>query len=124
VGVGKSHAMYERISDKFITREQFVKRIAKHVLYVVFILACSVTAGAIGFIVFEGHGVEDAVLHAAYILSGFGLIKIPTSPIGKMFAGIFGLYANLFFLAAFSVIFAPVVHRILHKLHLDDEVEP
>jgi hypothetical protein len=53
------------------------------------------------------------------MLSGFGLIEVPTSFSGKLFIGLYGLYASVFFLASFSIIFAPIVHRILHKLHLD-----
>lgn len=113
--------MYEKTSDRLISRKRFARRLAKHALYVLAILACSIAAGAVGFMVFEGHGPEQAILHAAFILSGFGLVQMPESAIGKMFAGLFGLYANLFFLAAFSVIFAPIVHRILHRLHLDEE---
>lgn len=113
--------MYEKISDKLLSRAQFLKRMVKHMFYVAGIIAVSVAMGAVGFMVFENHGPADAMLHSAYILSGFGLIQIPASMGGKLFAGLYGLYATLFFLATFSVIFAPVVHRILHKLHLDDE---
>lgn len=44
---------------------------------------------------------------------------MPDSLSGKLFIGLFGLYANLFFLASVSFLCAPVVHRILHKFHLD-----
>lgn len=113
--------MYERISDKLVSTERFIWRVFKHAAYMLVILALSVFCGAVGFMIFEGRGLEDAILHSAYILSGLGLVEQPSSYAGKLFAGIFGLYASLFFLAAFSVIFAPVVHRVLHKLHLDDE---
>lgn len=113
--------MYERISDEIVSVERFIGRVLKHAAYVVTILALSVLVGACGFMLFEGQSFEDAILHSAYILSGFGLVQVPASYPGKLFAGVFGLYASLFFLAAFSVIFAPVVHRILHRLHLEDD---
>lgn len=115
--------MYEKISDRLISTERFLWRVFKHSLYVLVILSLSIMAGAVGFVIFEGHGFEDAIFNSAHILSGFGLMEVPGTFAGRMFATGFGLYSSLFFLAAFSVIFAPVVHRILHKMHLDTDKE-
>lgn len=113
--------MYERLCDRLIPAERFLWRLTKHVLCVLGLLALSVLAGALGFMSLEGYGIEDAILHSAHILAGLGLIQLPGSYAGRLFVALFGLYASLFFLAAFSIIFAPVVHRILHRLHLDDD---
>ncbi|WP_333794952.1 hypothetical protein [Hyphomicrobium sp.] len=113
--------MYEKISDRLIPTERFLWRLLKHALYVFCLLAVSLTVGAVGFMLLEGSSLEAAAFQSAHILSGFGLAQVPSSLPGRMFAAAFGLYASLFFLAAFSVIFAPVVHRILHKLHLDED---
>lgn len=111
--------MYEKISERLISTERFILRMCKHAFYVVALLTLSVLAGALGLLALEGHTLEDAVLHSAHILAGLGLIQLPETYSGRVFVALFGLYASLFFLAAFSVIFAPVVHRIVHKLHLD-----
>lgn len=113
--------MYEKISDRLLSTEHFLLRILKHVLYVIILLAFSLLFGTLGFMVFEGYGLEEALIHALHILSGFGLLALPTSFSGRVFASLFGLYASLFFLAAFSFMFAPVLHRILHKLHLEED---
>lgn len=113
--------MYEHVSERLLTVERFAGRLLKHAAYVVALLALSVLAGAAGFMVFEGHGFTEALLHAMHILSGLGLMELPDRLAGRIFAAAFGLYSSLFFLAAFSVIFAPVVHRILHKLHLESD---
>lgn len=116
--------MYEKISDGLIPTERFARRILVHSLLIFLMMALSVSVGAVGFIVFENRSLEDAILHSAFMLSGFGLVEVPVSFGGKLFAGIYGLYASIFFLAAFSIIFAPIVHRILHKLHLDSSDDP
>jgi len=36
---------------------------------------------------------------------------------GKLFAGVYALYAGLVFLVVAGFIFAPVVHRVMHKFH-------
>lgn len=113
--------MYEKTSESLISRGLFIKRIASHSAFVVAIMALSVLVGVIGFIALENKELEDAILHASYMLSGFGVIETPTSIAGKIFAGVFGLYASIFFLAAFSIMASPIVHRMLHKLHLDTD---
>ena len=48
---------------------------------------------------------------------GMGPIEAPQSPGGKVFAGLYALYAGLVFLVTTGIVFAPVVHRLLHKFH-------
>jgi hypothetical protein len=40
---------------------------------------------------------------------------------GKLFASIYALFSGVLFLVAAGVMVAPVVHRILHRLHMDSE---
>ena len=40
---------------------------------------------------------------------------------GKLFEGVYALYSGFVVLAAASLVLAPVLHRFLHKLHLDDQ---
>jgi hypothetical protein len=37
-----------------------------------------------------------------------------------VFAGIFALYAGLAFIAAFAVLAAPVLHRLIHRFHVEE----
>lgn len=111
--------MYERASDKLLSKSAFVTRLLKHLFWVLGLLTVSVLIGATGLFYFENMTLENAIVHSAFLLSGFGIVQMPDSLSGKLFIGIFGLYANLFFLASVSILCAPVVHRILHKFHLD-----
>lgn len=112
--------MYERNSEQLISTGRFMWRLVRHGLYVIGILTLSALVGVAGFMVIEGYDFEDALLHATHILAGLGIIELPKSYAGRLFVVLFGLYASLFFIAAFSIISAPVIHRLLHKLHLDD----
>jgi hypothetical protein len=40
---------------------------------------------------------------------------------GKVFAGLDALYAGLVFLVAAGLVFAPVLHRLLHKFHWGED---
>ena len=39
----------------------------------------------------------------------------------KIFAGVYALFAGLVFIASASVLGAPIMHRIFHKLHIDEK---
>jgi hypothetical protein len=74
-----------------------------------------------GYHYLEGLPWIDAFVNAAMILSGMG----PVSPLqtfgGKLFAGLYALYSGLIVIVAAGVLFAPVVHRMLHRFHLEAE---
>jgi hypothetical protein len=40
---------------------------------------------------------------------------------GKLFAGFYALFSGLALIVVVEIIFAPIVHRFLHKFHLEDE---
>ena len=61
----------------------------------------------------------DSFLNASMILGGMGPIWSPQTSAGKIFAGIYALYSGLAVLAIVGVMFAPAVHRFLHRFHAD-----
>jgi hypothetical protein len=81
----------------------------------------SLAGGMAGYMHFEGLSCRDAFLNAAMLLSGMGPVDAPVTPGGKLFAGLYALYAGLVFVVVVGVIFAPVFHRFLHKFHWDGE---
>jgi hypothetical protein len=38
---------------------------------------------------------------------------------GKLFEGLYALYCGLAVISVAAIIFAPVIHRFMHKLHAD-----
>jgi hypothetical protein len=40
---------------------------------------------------------------------------------GKIFSSFYALYSGVAFLSITAVFFAPMVHRLLHILHVDDD---
>lgn len=81
----------------------------------------SLGAGMAGYQYFESLAWRDAFLNAAMLLGGMGPVNAPQTPGGKLFAGIYALYAGLAFLIVAGILFAPVVHRLLHLFHWDRE---
>jgi hypothetical protein len=61
------------------------------------------------------------------ILGGMGPVEQPQAYGGKLFAGLYALYCGLAVIVAAGIIFAPVVHRLMHKFHNDisnNDVDP
>lgn len=87
------------------------------------LVAGSLVIGMAGYSGFEGLRWRDAFLNAAMLLGGMGPVDAPKSDGGKIFAGLYALYAGLVFLVVAGLLLAPFVHRLLHKFHWDAEKE-
>jgi hypothetical protein len=77
--------------------------------------------GMWGYHHFEGMLWVDAFANAAMILSGMGPLSPLATNAGKIFSGFYALFSGLLFILILGIIFAPFVHRFLHKFHLDIE---
>lgn len=62
-----------------------------------------------------------AHFNVAMLLGGMGPVDAPQTDGGKLFAGLYALYAGLVFLIAAAVMLAPVLHRLLHKFHWEQD---
>jgi len=74
-----------------------------------------------GYAHFEGLGWRDAFLNAAMLMGGMGPVESPQTEGGKLFAGFYALYAGLVFIVVTGIILAPLIHRLLHRFHWDQE---
>ncbi len=74
---------------------------------------------------FRVHLRDLAIDEAAMILTGMGPVDQMTTTGGKLFATFYALYRGIAFLTIMAVVLAPLIHRLLHKFHLngDDEQE-
>jgi hypothetical protein len=73
-----------------------------------------------GYHYFEEMSKVDAFVNTAMILSGMGPMSTLHTSEGKIFAGIYALFSGIIFLVVIAIIMAPVVHRFLHKFHMDE----
>jgi hypothetical protein len=95
----------------------------RHFLLAIGFVVFSLALGMLGYWYFENehvHTFHDAFLHAAMLLGGMGPIDTSTTHQGKIFAGLYALYAGLFFLVIMGLLFAPVLHRLLHCFHWEE----
>lgn len=110
--------MYESNRHQPISRLHFVRRMVWHFAAAAGLVGASLLIGMAGYVRFERLTWLDAFLNAAMLLGGMGPVDSPHTAAGKLFAGTFALYAGLVFLVVAGLVLAPVVHRILHKFHV------
>jgi len=113
--------MYEHHADKLLPRREFLRRVAKHGGFAAVVLVFSLAIGTLGFHFLAPQSWLDAFLNASMLLGGMGPVGNVEQSIGKLFASFFALYAGIVFLGASALVVAPVLHRVLHKLHLDEQ---
>ena len=85
------------------------------------LVAASLFVGMAGYHGYEGLPWIDAFLNASMILSGMGPLMQPATHGGKLFAGFYALYSGLAVLVIAGIMFGPLVHRFLHRFHLEAE---
>lgn len=113
--------MYESRKHRLLTRRQFLRRMLGHFLGALALILFSLVLGITGYVRFEGLSLLDAFLNAAMLMGGMGPVDLPRTSAGKLFAGCYALYAGLVFIGVAGVLLVPVVHRLLHRLHWDEE---
>jgi hypothetical protein len=100
----------------------FLRRLLVHFLAAALLLAISLAFGMWGYEYFEGLSWRDAFLNTAMLLGGMGPVDPPKHDGGKLFAGLYALYAGLVFILTAALVFTPIVHRLLHRFHWDDKI--
>jgi hypothetical protein len=112
---------YEAKSHPVASRSAFAGRMARSFGLASALIGLSLLAGMAGYHYLEGLPWLDAFLNAAMILGGMGPVATVQTDGGKLFAGCYALYSGLVVIVAAGVLFAPVLHRILHEFHADEE---
>lgn len=113
--------MYESRRHRPLPRPRFIRRMLWHFAVATALVLGSLLIGMAGYALYEGLAWRDAFLNAAMLLGGMGPVEVPRTAGGKLFAGLYALYAGLVFLVAVGIVLAPVVHRLLHRFHWDGD---
>ena len=111
--------MFEHHRQPLLPRAAFVRRLMRYGVMALLIILVSLVIGMVGYHVFEGLAWIDAFVNAAMLLGGMGPVTELHTTASKLFAGLYALYSGLVFLLVAGVLFAPIIHRILHRFHLE-----
>lgn len=101
-------------------RGRFLRRFAAYALAAFLLIAVSLLIGTLGYRHLAGLAWVDALLNASMILGGMGPVDVLTNDSAKLFASAYALYSGVALLTTVSLLLAPLVHRVLHRMHLGD----
>ncbi|HEV2221059.1 MAG TPA: hypothetical protein VGV08_10940 [Casimicrobiaceae bacterium] len=101
-------------------RKQFISRVRRAAKYAFSLVVATLAIGMVGYHALEGLSWLDAFHQAAMLLSGMGPVVDVKTTAGKVFDGVYALFCGVILLAATGLMFAPVLHRLLHRFHIED----
>ncbi len=113
--------MYETIHHGLAPRAAFLRRLVRHAAAALGLVGGSLAIGVVGYHLLEHLPWIDSLLNASMLMGGMGPVDALHTTAGKLFASIYALYCGLVLLIAAGVIFAPVLHRLMHRFHLAGE---
>ncbi|HVS21643.1 MAG TPA: hypothetical protein VHD88_07330 [Pyrinomonadaceae bacterium] len=113
--------MFERRRDQLAPIPVFVKRLVASLGIAFCLIGLALTIGIAGYHSLGGFGWVDSLLEASMILGGMGPVNQLANDGVKVFASMYALFSGLIFIAVMGVVLSPIVHRFLHKFHIDGD---
>lgn len=113
--------MYEHRKKPLLSRKLFYRRVFLHASASILAIAIALGIGVFGYHFLGKLDWVDSILNAAMILGGMGPVNGLDSESAKLFASAYALFSGLFFIGIAALLLAPFAHRLLHRLHMDDE---
>lgn len=119
---------FEHKKEPLASPSKYRERLLKYFLIAMSLLVFSLLIGTVGYWYFGQQNIKtdkpswiDAFLCASMILTGMGPIGSIESDGGKIFSALYAIYSGVTFLSVMGIFFAPIVHRFLHVMHVDDD---
>ncbi len=101
------------------SRTHFALRLLQNFLMAAGLVLLSLLIGSAGYHYYGELPWVDSLLNASMILTGMGPVDTMSTNGAKLFATFYALYSGVIFLSVMAILLTPVVHRWLHKFHLD-----
>lgn len=113
--------MFEQKKDKVVSFTAFVTRVFVHVGFAFLLILAALIIGIAGYHWVARLSWVDSFLNASMILGGMGPVNTLNGNGAKIFAAMYALFSGLVFVGIVGIVLTPVVHRIIHKFHVDED---
>jgi hypothetical protein len=115
--------MFENKHQPLASRKVFMNRLLKMACFAFLATLVCLLIGIFGYHYVAHLAWIDAIHNASMILSGMGPVATVENVSGKLFSSAYALFSGVAFITNISIFLAPVVHRFLHKIHLEKHEE-
>ncbi|HEY4132840.1 MAG TPA: hypothetical protein VGM50_19660 [Gemmatimonadaceae bacterium] len=107
----------EHRDQRPISGRAFARRIARNGGAAAIIVSLALGLGMVGYHWLGEQAWIDAFLNACMILGGMGQVGDVKPTSGKLFAGVYALFAGMIILVVAAAVLTPIFHRMLHRFH-------
>jgi hypothetical protein len=114
---------FERKYDQLAPASVFLQRMTASLALALVLIAIALLIGVAGYHCLGGFNWIDSLLEASMILGGMGPVNQLSDNAAKIFASAYALFSGLMFIGIMGVVLSPIVHRFMHKFHIDEEGE-
>ncbi|MBK6352326.1 MAG: hypothetical protein IPF46_02750 [Saprospiraceae bacterium] len=111
----------ENKKEQVINMPNFYWRLWRYNLFAMSLISFSMALGTSGYHFICQLSWLDGFHMSAMILTGMGPVAEMTTVAAKLFSSFFALYSGVAFLSITAVFFAPIIHRLLHILHVEKD---
>ena len=102
-------------------KKHFYNKLLINLLIALVLIIVSLGVGMLGYHHYMHLGFADSLINASMILSGMGPVDHADTDGAKIFASFYAIYSGVAFISSMALLFVPIVHRFLHKMHLEIE---
>jgi hypothetical protein len=110
----------ESKNEPLLPAPAFARRILIRAAVAAGVVAVSLAIGTVGYHLLADLGWVDSLYNAAMILTGMGPVAPLKTDGAKLFATGYALFSGVIFLASVGFVLTPMLHRALHRFHLDE----
>ena len=112
---------FEHRDEPLLPLPAFVGRVMQSGVFAATLISFSLLIGIGGYHWLGRLGWLDALVNASMILGGMGPVDPVRTTSGKWFEAFYALFSGVAFLTSVGVFLAPVVHRFLHRFHVETD---
>lgn len=113
-------AQLENRKQQVLPFRHFLLRLLRYGLFAVALIIFSIGIGVAGYSYFADLKFIDSFHMSCLILTGMGPVVEMKTTASKLFSSFYALYSGIAFLSITAVFFAPIIHRLLHILQVDE----
>jgi len=110
----------ENRKQRIVPFSHFLLRLLRYSIFALMLISISVWIGMVGYHHYAAFGWLDSFHMSCMILTGMGPVEAMPNARAKMFSSLYALYSGIAFLSICAVFFTPIVHRLLHILHMEE----
>ena len=115
-----AHSGRPSVQSQLAPRSRLLSRIGAVATISAALVGVTLVVGTLGYHFIARLEWIVAFPQAALLLSGMGPVETQLDNGGRIFESIYALFCGVILLGATGILFTPVIHRLLHKFHVED----